>query len=66
MLRSGRIVKVALDGAEQRCFYYGRATGNLSYHPTGLLSSGTHTVEVVATSRQGSNTSKKSWTFSVS
>jgi hypothetical protein len=58
-------IRLYLDGAEQRRFYYGMATGNLSYHP-GMLSSGSHTVEIVATSGQGSSTSKKSWTFSVS
>jgi hypothetical protein len=31
-----------------------------------MLSSGSHTVEIVATSGKGSSTSKKSWTFSVS
>ena len=58
-------IRLYLDGAEQRRFYYSRATGNLSYHP-GMLSSGTHTVEVVATGGQGSSTAKKSWTFTVS
>jgi hypothetical protein len=62
---SKRDIRLYLDGAEQRRFYYGRATGNLSYHP-GMLSSGTHIVEIVVTSGQGSSTSKKSWTFSVS
>ena len=62
---SKRDIRLYLDGAEQRRFYYGKATGNLSYHP-GMLSSGTHTVEIVATAGQGSSTSKKSWTFSVS
>ena len=62
---SKRDIRLYLDGAEQRRFYYGRATGNLSYHP-GMLSSGSHTVEIVATSSQGSSTSKKSWTFTVS
>jgi hypothetical protein len=62
---SKRDIRLYLDGAEQRRFYYGRATGNLSYHP-GVLSSGTHTVEIVAKSGQGSSTSKKSWTFTVS
>jgi hypothetical protein len=60
-----REIRLYLDGAEQRRFYYGRTTGNLSYHP-GMLSSRTHTVEIVATSGQGSSTSKKSWTFTVS
>jgi hypothetical protein len=58
-------IRLYLDGAEQRRFYYGRTTGNLSYHP-GMLSSGTHTVEIVATAGQGSSTAKKSWTFNVS
>ena len=58
-------IRLYLDGAEQRRFYYGRATGNLSYHP-GLLSSGTHTVEIVATAGQGNSTPRKSWTFTIS
>jgi len=58
-------IRLYLDGAEQRRFYYGRATGNLSYHP-GMLSSGTHTVAIVATAGQGTSTSRKSWTFTVS
>jgi hypothetical protein len=62
---SKRDIRLYLDGAEQRRFYYGRATGNLSYHP-GMLSSGSHTVEIVATSGQGSSTSKKSGTFTLS
>ena len=62
---SKRDIRLYLDGAEQRRFYYGRATGNLSYHP-GILSSGTHTVEIVATAGQGNSTSRKSWTFTVS
>jgi hypothetical protein len=62
---SKRDIRLYLDGAQQRRFYFGRATGNLSYHP-GMLSSGTHTVEIVATAGQGSSTAKKSWTFTVS
>jgi len=62
---SKRDIRLYLDGAEQRRFYYGRTTGNLSYHP-GMLSSGTHTVEIVATAGRASSTSKKSWTFTVS
>ena len=45
-------MRLYLDGAEQRRFYYGKATGNLSYHP-GMLSSDSHTVEIVATTGQG-------------
>jgi hypothetical protein len=62
---SRRDIRLYLDGTEQRRFYYARATGNLSYHP-GVLSRGEHTVEIVATAGQGSSTSKKSWTLSVS
>lgn len=58
-------VRLYLDGVEQRRFYYGRGTGNLSYRPTGMLSDGTHTVEIVATGDQGSTTARKSWTFTV-
>ena len=61
---SKRDIRLYLDGAEQRRFYYGKVTGNLSYHP-GMLSSGTHTVEIVAETGQGSRTAKKSWTFTV-
>jgi hypothetical protein len=63
---SKRDVRLYLDGAEQRRFYYGRTTGNLSYHPMGMLSPRTHTVEIVATGDQGRSTAKKSWTFTVS
>jgi hypothetical protein len=59
-------IRLYLDGAEQKRFYYGRATGNLSYHPRGMLSSGTHTVEIVATGDQERSTTRKSWTFTVS
>jgi len=58
--------KVYFDGAEQRHFYYGRATGNLSYRPTGMLSPGTHTAEIVASAEQGRSTARKSWTFTIS
>ncbi len=58
-------IRLYLDGAEQRRFYYGRATGNLSYRPTGMLAAGTHTVEIVATGDQGRNTARKNWTFTV-
>jgi hypothetical protein len=58
-------IRLYLDGDEQRRFYYGRATGNLSYRPTGMLSAGMHTVEIVATADQGRSTARKSWTFTV-
>ena len=63
---SKRDVRLYLDGAEQRRFYYGRGTGNLSYRPTGMLSSGRHTVEIVGTGDQGRSMATKSWTFTVS
>jgi hypothetical protein len=63
---SKRDVRLYLDGAEQRRFYYGLATGNLSFRPMGMLSAGTHTVEIVASGDQGRSTAKKSWTFTVS
>jgi hypothetical protein len=59
-------VRLYLDGAEQRRFYYGRATGNLSYRPTSTLSGGTHTVGIVAMGDQGRSTARKRWTFTVS
>jgi hypothetical protein len=62
---SKRDVRLYLDRIEQRRFYYGRATGNLSYHPPGMLPAGTHTVEIVATDDQRRSTAKKSWTFTV-
>jgi hypothetical protein len=62
---SKRDIRLYLDGDEQRRFYYGRGTGNLSYHPTGILSTGTHKVEIVATGDQGRSKAKKSWTFTV-
>jgi hypothetical protein len=43
----------------------GRATGKLSYRPTGMLPAGTHTVEIVATGEQGRSTARKNWTFTV-
>jgi hypothetical protein len=60
-------VKLYLDGAEQRTFRYGRASGRLSYRPrVGTLSPGTHTVEVEVSTDEGRRTARKSWTFTVS
>jgi Bacterial Ig domain len=60
-------VRLYLDGAEQKRFRYGRATGSLSYRPrAGTLSPGTHTVEIEASADGGRRTAKKSWTFTVS
>ena len=60
-------VRLYLDGAEQKVFRYGRATGRLSYRPrAGTLSPGTHTVEIEASADEGRRTAKKSWTFTVS
>jgi hypothetical protein len=62
---SKKNVRLYLDSAQQRRFYYGPATGNLNYRPNGMLSAGTHTVEIVATADQGRSTATKSWTFTV-
>jgi hypothetical protein len=62
---SKRGVRLYLDGAEQRRFYYGLTTGNLKFRPTGMLSAGTHTVEIVASGDQGRRTARKSWTFTL-
>jgi hypothetical protein len=60
-------VRLYLDGAEQRTFRYGRASGRLSYRPrVGTLSPGTHTVEIEVSTDRGRRTAKKSWTFTVS
>jgi hypothetical protein len=60
-------VRLYLDGAEQRTFRYGRASGRLSYRPRiGTLSPGTHTVEIEVSTDQGRRTARKSWTFTVS
>jgi hypothetical protein len=59
-------VRLYLDGAEQRTFRYRRATGHLSYRPSaGMLSPGTHTVEIEVSADEGRRTAKKSWTFTV-
>jgi hypothetical protein len=59
-------VRLYLDGVEQRTIRYGRATGRLSYRPTGTLSAGTHTVEIEVSADEGRRTARKSWTFTVS
>jgi hypothetical protein len=60
-------IRLYIDGAEQRTFRYGRATGRLSYRPrAGTLSAGTHTVEIVVSADQGRRTTTKSWTFTLS
>jgi hypothetical protein len=58
-------IRLYLDGAEQRRFSYGRATGKLSYRPTCMLPAGTHTVEIAATGEQGLSTARKNWAFTV-
>ena len=54
-------IDVYLDGQWMR-FNYDRASGSLRC-PTGRLSSGTHTVEVEATTDDG--VGRKKWTFNV-
>jgi hypothetical protein len=57
-------IRLYLDEAEQTRFNYRRVSGRLSCS-TGILSPGTHTVEIVATADQGRSTARKSWTFTV-
>ena len=60
-------IRLYLDGAEQKTFRYGRATGRLSYRPRAdTLSLGTHTVEIEISAEEGRRTARKSWTFTVS
>ncbi len=56
-------IHVSLDGEEMTGFTYQRSTGSLSFTPR-KLSSGPHTVEIVADA-EGSKTARKSWTFVV-
>lgn len=56
-------IHVSVDGEEIPGFTYQRSTGSLSFTPR-KLSSGTHTVEIVADA-EGSKTARKSWTFVV-
>jgi hypothetical protein len=58
-------IKPYLDGAEQTEFSYRRISGRLSCS-TGMLSPGTHTVEIEANPDQGRVTARKRWTFTVS
>ena len=57
-------IRPYLDEAEQTRFNYRRVSGRLSCS-TGILSPGTHTVEIVATADQVRSTARKSWTFTV-
>ncbi len=60
-------IRLYLDGAEQKTFRYGRATGRQSYRPRAdTLSPGTHTVEIEVSAEEGRRTARKSWTFTVS
>lgn len=56
-------IYVYLDEEEVRGFSYQRSTGRLSFTPS-KLSSGTHTVAIVADA-EGSRTARKNWTFVV-
>jgi hypothetical protein len=56
-------ISVFLDGQEIRNFQYRRMTGTLSFTPN-KLSSGTHTVEILAGTAGSRNARKrKNWTF---
>ncbi len=62
---------VYLDGEEMTRFNYDWASGRLSYHVGGALSSGIHRVEIEAEATSGdskgrfSSKSRKKWTFTV-
>ncbi len=68
---SKRDIKLYLDGAEKTRFHYDRASGRLSYHVGGALSSGTHRVEIEAEAESGdsqgrfNSTASREWTFTV-
>jgi len=68
---SKRDIKLYLDGAEKTRFHYDRASGRLSYHVGGALSSGTHRVEIEAEAESGdsqgqfNSTARREWTFMV-
>ncbi len=70
---SKRDIKLYLDVAEKTRFHYDRASGRLSYHVGGALSSGTHRVEIEAEAEsesgdsqgQFNSTARKGWTFTV-
>jgi hypothetical protein len=57
-------ISVSLDGEQVRDFQYRRTTGSLSFTPR-KLSSGAHTVEIVAGSAEGSKDARKSFSFAV-
>ncbi|MCA1716714.1 MAG: hypothetical protein LC781_07580 [Actinobacteria bacterium] len=61
-LLSRHDIDVYLDGQAMR-FSYGRSSGRLTCPPTGSLSSGTHTVEIEASTDDG--VGRKRWTFNV-
>ena len=60
-LLSRHDIDVYVDGEEKR-FNYGRSSGNLRCSP-GRLSSGTHTVEIEASTDDA--VGRKRWTFNV-
>lgn len=68
---SKRDIRLYLDGSEKTKFHYDRASGRLSYHVGGTLSSGTHRVEIEIESESGdsqgrfNSTARKGWTFTV-
>ncbi len=57
-------IQVYLDGEQVRDFQYRRTTGSLSFTPR-KLSSGSHTVEILAAA-EGSRNARKSFSFVVS
>ena len=61
-LLSRHDIDVYLDGEPMR-FSYGSSSGRLTCPPTKSLSSGTHTVEIEASTDDG--VGRKRWTFNV-
>jgi hypothetical protein len=61
-LLSRHDIDVYLDGEPMR-FSFGRSSGRLTCPPTKSLSSGTHTVEIEASTDDG--VGRKRWTFNV-
>jgi len=68
---SKRDIRLYLDGAEKIRFHYDRVSGRLSYNVRGVLSPGTHWVEIEAEAESGdswgrsNSTARKEWTFTV-
>ena len=58
-------IHVYLDGEEVTNYNYQRSTGSLSFRVRRGLSEDAHTVEIEASTGEGTKTARKRWTFSV-